>query len=165
MASPARAEFYDIQVQSIDGKEYDLSEYRNEVVLVVNTASECGYTPQYEGLEKLYQTYKDRGFVLLGMPCNQFGNQEPGTNEEIKSFCQRRYGVTFPLLAKGDVKGVNRHPLYRYLLEGAAMKGNVGWNFEKFLVDRNGKVVGHFSSNVAPDDAELVKAIEKELKE
>ena len=162
MTSPVRAEFYDIQVQSIDGKEYDLSEYQGEVVLVVNTASECGFTPQYEGLEKLYQTYKDKGFVLLGMPCNQFGNQEPGTNAEIKSFCQRRYGVTFPLLTKGDVKGLNQHPLYKFLLTGK--QGNVGWNFEKFLVDRQGKVVGHFSSNVPPNDADLVKAIEKEMR-
>ncbi|HSA58979.1 MAG TPA: glutathione peroxidase [bacterium] len=164
MALPARAEFYDIAVKSIDGRDADLSEYRNKVVLVVNTASECGFTPQYEGLEKLYETYKDKGFVLLGMPCNQFGGQEPGTNAEIKAFCERRYGVTFPLLSKGDVKGPNQHPLYKFLLDGAGKEGNVGWNFEKFLVDREGKVVRHFSSNVAPEAPELVKAIEKEIR-
>jgi glutathione peroxidase len=163
MASSARADFYDISVQSIDGKGYALSEYRGKVVLVVNTASECGFTPQYEGLEKLYDTYKDKGFVLLGMPCNQFGGQEPGTNAEIKAFCERRYGVSFPLLTKADVKGPNQHPLYKYLLNGSGKEGNVGWNFEKFLVNREGKVTGHFSSNVAPDDASLVKAIEREL--
>jgi glutathione peroxidase len=164
MASVASADFYETQVRSIEGKDYALSDYRDKVILVVNTASECGFTPQYEGLEKLYERYKDRGFVLLGMPCNQFGGQEPGTDSEIKAFCQRRYGVTFPLLTKADVKGSNQHPLYKFLLEGADMKGNVGWNFEKFLVNRQGKVVRHFSSNVAPDDAELVKAIDKELK-
>ncbi len=163
MASSARADFYDIPVKSIDGKDYELSDYRDKVVLVVNTASECGFTPQYEGLEKLYQSYKDKGFVLLGMPCNQFGGQEPGTNAEIKAFCERRYGVTFPLLDKADVKGPNQHPLYKFLLNGSGKEGNIGWNFEKFLVDRGGKVIRHFSSNVAPDDAELVKAIEKEL--
>lgn len=163
MALTAHAEFYDIQVRSIEGQDYGLSEYRGKVVLVVNTASECGFTPQYKGLEKLYETYKDRGFVLLGMPCNQFGNQEPGTNAEIKAFCERRYGVTFPLLSKGDVKGSNQHPLYKFLLNGSGKKGNVGWNFEKFLVDREGRVVRHFSSNVSPDDTEIVKAIEKEL--
>lgn len=165
MTSPARAEFYDISVRSIDGKDYSLEDYRGKVVLVVNTASECGFTPQYEGLEKLYETYKDKGFVLLGMPCNQFGDQEPGTNAEIKAFCERRYGVTFPLLTKADVKGPNRHPLYKFLLEGLGLEGNVGWNFEKFLVDREGKVVRHFSSNVAPGDAELIKSIEKELRD
>lgn len=164
MASVAHADFYDTPVRSIDGKDFNLSEYRDKVVLVVNTASECGFTPQYEGLEKLYEKYKERGFVLLGMPCNQFGGQEPGTDTEIKAFCQRRYGVTFPLLTKADVKGPNQHPLYKLLLEGAGMEGNVGWNFEKFLVNREGKVVRHFSSNVTPDDAELVKSIEKELK-
>lgn len=164
MTSTARADFYDIPVRSIEGKDYSLEDYRGKVVLVVNTASECGFTPQYEGLEKLYEDHKDKGFILLGMPCNQFGGQEPGSDKEIKAFCERRYGVSFPLLTKADVKGPNRHPLYKFLLEGLGMEGNVGWNFEKFLVDRDGKVVRHFSSNVAPDDAELVKAIEKELK-
>src|SRR5262245_15534484 len=134
MSPSARADFYDIPVRSIDGKESTLADYRDRVVLVVNTASECGFTPHYEGLEKLYQTYKDKGFVLLGMPCNQFGHQEPGTNAEIKEFCKRRYGVTFPLLSKADVKGPNQHPLYRFLVEDSGMEGNVGWNFEKFLV-------------------------------
>lgn len=165
MANAAHAGFYDTQVRSIEGKDYSLSDYQGKVVLVVNTASECGFTPQYKGLEALYEKYKDRGFVLLGMPCNQFGGQEPGSDAEIKAFCERRYGVTFPLLTKGDVKGPNQHPLFKFLLEGVGTEGNVGWNFEKFLVDREGKVVRHFSSNVAPEDSELVKAIEKELKD
>lgn len=154
---------YDIQVQSIDGKPYPLGEYKGHPLLIVNTASECGFTPQYEGLEKLYEKFKSKGLVVLGMPCNQFGGQEPGSEKEIKKFCELKFHVQFPMLSKADVKGANQHPLYKYLLEHAPEKGDVKWNFEKFLVDGKGKVVGRFRSKVEPESDELIDAVKKAL--
>lgn len=155
---------YEIPVTSIDGKVTTMKEYAGKTLLIVNTASKCGYTPQYEGLESLYEKYKDKGLVVLGMPCNQFGGQEPGTEEEIKKFCSLKYNVKFPLLKKSDVNGPNRHPLYQFLLSNSSDKKDIQWNFEKFLVDKNGKVVARFNSKAKPDSQELVDSVEKSLK-
>jgi glutathione peroxidase len=134
--------------------------------LLVNVASQCGYTPQYSALEAIYEKYKDRGFVILGFPANNFGAQEPGTNEEIKTFCTRKYSVTFPMYAKISVKGADQAPLYAYLTKEtpAGISGDIKWNFTKFLVDRDGKVVQRFESAVTPDSKEVTEAIEKQLK-
>ena len=145
---------YDISVKTIDGKETTLAEYRGQVLLIVNVASKCGFTPQYQGLESLYQKYKTDGLVILGFPCNQFGGQEPGTESEIQSFCSLSYGVTFPMFAKVDVNGENEHPLYKYLK--AQKSGLFGfdaikWNFSKFLVDRQGEVVERYAPSTSPD--------------
>jgi glutathione peroxidase len=156
---------YDFSLPSIDGSDAPLSQYKGKVLLLVNVASKCGYTPQYAGLESLYEKYKDQGLVVIGFPANNFGAQEPGTNEEIKSFCTRTYHVSFPMYAKVSVKGDDKTPLYHYLTEEAnpSTKGEIGWNFTKFLVDRNGKVVGRFESKIKPDDAGLTGAVEKAL--
>jgi len=156
---------YDFTLPSIDGSDASLSQYKGKVLLLVNVASKCGYTPQYAGLESLYEKYKDQGLVVIGFPANNFGAQEPGTNEEIKSFCARTYHVSFPMYAKVSVKGDDKTPLYHYLTEEAnpATKGEIGWNFTKFLVDRNGKVIARFDSKIKPDDAGLVGAVEKAL--
>jgi glutathione peroxidase len=156
---------YDFTLPSIDGTDASLGEYKGKVLLLVNVASKCGYTPQYAGLESLYEKYKDQGLVVIGFPANNFGSQEPGTNEEIKSFCTRTYHVSFPMYAKISVKGSDKTPLYHYLTEEAnpATNGEIGWNFTKFLVDRNGKVVARFDSKIKPDDAGLVGAVEKAL--
>jgi len=156
----------DFTLNSIDGKPAPLSQYQGKVVLIVNVASRCGFTPQYTGLEKVYEKYKDQGFVILGFPANNFGAQEPGTNEEIKTFCTRKYSVTFPMYAKISVKGADQAPLYAYLTKetGAGITGDIKWNFTKFLVDRNGKVVQRFESAVTPDSKEVTGAIEKQLK-
>jgi glutathione peroxidase len=151
------------EMMSIDGKPVDLAAYRGKVVLVVNVASRCGYTRQYAGLQKLYDSQKDKGFVILGFPANDFGAQEPGSDAEIAEFCSTTYGVTFPMFAKITVKGSAKAPLYEALTAAGEPKGEVAWNFEKFLVGRDGTVVGRFKSGVAPDSAELVKAIEAEL--
>ncbi len=158
----------DAKIKSIDGKDLDLSKYKGKVVLVVNVASECGYTPQYEGLQKLYETYQDKGLVVLGVPSNDFGKQEPGSNEQIKQFCTKNYKVTFPMTTKVVVKGENKVDLYKALTAAAPDDKNgkaseVGWNFEKFLIGRDGKVVGRFKSAVTPDAEDLVKAIKTEL--
>lgn len=148
---------YDIEVKTIDGEQTTLAAYQNQVMLIVNTASKCGLTPQYEGLQHLYDQYKDQGLVVLGFPCNQFAGQEPGTEQEIKSFCQTQYHVTFPMFSKIDVNGENRHPLYDYLLQHAQdteETGDVEWNFAKFLVDREGHVVKRFASKTKPASAE-----------
>ncbi len=150
-------------VKKIDGKDADLSAYKGKVVLIVNVASRCGYTGQYAGLEKLYTTYKDKGLVVLGFPANEFGGQEPGTDAEIATFCSSKYGVTFDMFSKIVVKGANKAPLYKALTEGATPSGDVGWNFEKFLIGRDGKIVGRYKSGVAPDDAKLKGVIEAEL--
>ena len=150
-------------VKKIDGTEVDLASYKGKVVLVVNVASRCGYTGQYAGLQKLYDSYKDKGLVVLGFPANEFGAQEPGTDAEIATFCSSKYGVTFDMFSKIVVKGADKAPLYKTLTESADPKGEVGWNFEKFLIDRNGKVVGRYKSGVAPDDAKLKAAIEAAL--
>jgi glutathione peroxidase len=153
----------DTTVHTADGKEKLLSDYKGKVLLIVNVASKCGYTPQYAGLEKLYETYKDKALVVLGFPCNQFGGQEPGSMEEIQTFCQVNYGVTFPIMQKIEVNGPNQAPLYAKLTQ-TEPAGPIGWNFEKFVVGKDGRVVGRFKSKVAPDSPELVGTIEQALK-
>jgi len=157
---------YDHPLKLLEGDPVNLSDYKGKTLLVVNVASRCGFTPQYEGLQKLYETYKDRGFEILGFPCNQFLAQEPGTAEEIREFCSSVYGVSFPIFRKIDVNGEERHPLYAELTELPDHKGNAGdvqWNFEKFLVSPEGEVVGRFRTKVVPDHAALIEAIEKNL--
>jgi glutathione peroxidase len=151
---------HDFKVKTIDGGETSLSQYKGKVLLIVNTASQCGYTPQYKGLEELYQAYRARGLEVLAFPSNDFGGQEPGSNAEIKSFCERRYRTTFPLFAKIQVKGPKADPLYRYLTGLPENGGEVTWNFNKFLVDPAGKVVAHLESGVEPTSADLKKRIE-----
>lgn len=145
---------YDFRVTDIHGTEHRLDRYKGQVLLIVNVASKCGFTPQYQGLEALYEQLHDRGFEVLGFPCNQFGAQEPGTEEEIESFCERNYSVSFPLYAKIDVNGAQAAPLYRYLKkEKPGLLGSqaIKWNFTKFLVDRDGKVVERYAPNVEPE--------------
>jgi len=157
---------YDFTLNAIDGKPAPLAEYRGKVLLLVNVASKCGYTPQYAALEKIYRTYKDRGLVVIGFPANNFGAQEPGTNDEIRSFCSRTYNVTFPLYAKSSVKGDDINPLYSFLTDkerNPATGGEIRWNFTKFLVSRDGQILRRFESKVTPDSAEAVEAIEKAL--
>jgi glutathione peroxidase len=163
----AGASVYNFTLPSIDGEPTSLSSYKGKVILLVNVASRCGFTPQYSALESLYEKYKDQGFVILGFPANNFGAQEPGTNAEIKSFCTLKYNVTFPMFAKVSVKGADTTPLYQYLTQQANpnVAGDIKWNFTKFLVDRNGRVVARFESPVKPDSPEVVEAIEKLLKQ
>ena len=156
---------YDIPLTTLGGDSASLSDYRGKAILVVNVASRCGKTPQYQGLEALQVRYSKRGFCVLGFPCNQFGGQEPGTPEEIQQFCSTRDSVTFPLFAKLDVKGPNRHPLYAQLTgvaDAAGEAGDVRWNFEKFLVSGTGQV-SRFRSGIEPDDSALIEAIEAAL--
>ncbi|GMB08212.1 glutathione peroxidase [Thermolongibacillus altinsuensis] len=155
---------YDFTVKTIRGEEKSMADYKGKVLLIVNTASKCGFTPQYKELQELYDEYKDKGFEVLGFPCNQFGQQEPGTESEIESFCQVNYGVTFPMFAKVDVNGEHAHPLFVYLTEKApGIFGTkiIKWNFTKFLVDKNGNVVGRFAPQTKPSD--LKGEIEKLL--
>jgi glutathione peroxidase len=157
---------YDLEMARLDGKQESLSKYRGDVVLAVNVASKCGFTPQYAGLEALYEKYADRGFTILGFPCNQFFHQEPGDAAQIQEFCSINYGVTFPLFAKLDVKGPQQDPLYAELTQtpdDGGKAGNVAWNFEKFLIGRDGKVKRRFRSRVTPEDPKLVEAIEQLL--
>ncbi|UKS29079.1 glutathione peroxidase [Paenibacillus sp. HWE-109] len=152
---------YDIEVETINGEKKSLSAYKGKVLLVVNTASACGLTPHYKGLQSLYEQFEDKGLVVLGFPCNQFAGQEPGTNEEIQSFCELNYNVTFPLFAKLDVKGENAHPLYTYLLSHTPepyRTGEIEWNFVKFLIDANGNVVKQYGARTEP--AEITPDIE-----
>jgi len=151
---------YDIPLKDIDGKATSLKAYQGKVLLIVNVASRCGYTPQYKTLEALYEQHKDQGLVVLGFPCNQFGGQEPGSSEEIKTFCSSKFNVTFPLFTKVEVNGANRYPLYE-LLAGpeSPFPGNIKWNFTKFLVGRDGKILKRFESGVAPDAPELTQAV------
>lgn len=152
---------YDYQANTLSGQEESLSEYEGKVLLIVNTASKCGFTPQYEGLQKLYDTFKDRGFAVLGFPSNQFASQEPGSSEEIQEFCRLNYGVSFPMYEKIDVNGDNAHPLYKYLTKeapGALGSKSVKWNFTKFLVDREGRVLKRFAPTTTPE------SIEEEIK-
>jgi glutathione peroxidase len=153
----------DFTATTIDGQERSLADLAGEVVLVVNTASQCGFTPQLAGLESLYETHRDRGFTVLGFPCNQFGGQEPGTEEEIGEFCQKNYGVTFPMFAKIDVNGDDEHPLWTWLKseKGGLLGSRIKWNFTKFLVGRDGQVIERFSPQTEP--ADLTTAIEKAL--
>jgi glutathione peroxidase len=158
------ASIYDFGVEGIDHRARTLADHRGKVLLIVNVASQCGFTPQYAGLEALYEKYRDQGLVILGFPCNQFGQQEPGSEEEIRSFCQVNYGVSFPMYAKINVNGDSAHPLYRYLTEerpGLLGTKAIKWNFTKFLVDREGKVAERYAPNTKPE--ELAADIEKLL--
>jgi glutathione peroxidase len=157
---------YDVQVNKLDGSPADLGEYKGKAVLVVNVASFCGLTPQYEGLQKMYDEKADRGFAVLGFPCNQFLEQEPGTPDEIQTFCSTNYGVTFPIFEKIEVNGDNRHPLYDELTPVADAEGHTGdirWNFEKFLISPEGEVVARFNPTVTPEDPALVEAVEAQI--
>lgn len=158
------APIHALTVKDIDGRDVKLDAYRGKVLLIVNVASECGYTAQYQGLQALFEKYRAQGLVVLGFPCNQFGGQEPGSNAEIKKFCTTSFQVTFPLFAKIDVNGADRHPLYAELAGKASpFPGNIKWNFHKFLVGRDGAVRQRFDSGVEPDAAELTRAIEAAL--
>ena len=162
----AASSVYDFTLDSITGQPVPLSQYKGKVVLLVNVASKCGYTPQYKGLEALYKKYEDKGLVVLGFPANNFMHQEPGTNAEIQTFCSRTYNVTFPLFAKISVKGSDQAPLYQFLTDKKANPntgGEIGWNFTKFLVGRDGKIVARFDSAVEPESPEVTKAIEAAL--
>jgi glutathione peroxidase len=157
---------YDVPVATLDGAEGQLAQQKGNVTLVVNVASQCGLTPQYAGLQRLYEKYGDRGFAVLGFPCNQFGAQEPGTHAEIGQFCETNYGVTFPMFEKIEVNGEGQHPLYAQLNETADAEGHTGdirWNFEKFLLSRDGEVIARFSPVVDPEAPEVVAAIEQAL--
>jgi len=156
----------DFKARDIDGKDVKLKKYKGNVLLVVNVASKCGYTPQYEALQATYTKYRDKGFYVLGFPANNFGGQEPGTETEIKEFCTSKYGVTFPMFAKISVKGEDQDPLYKFLTSketNPEFAGHIKWNFNKFLVDRHGKVVARFEPKVKPDSPEVSAAIEKYL--
>ncbi|MBR7521672.1 MULTISPECIES: glutathione peroxidase [Pseudomonas] len=156
--------FHELKLEALNGGELPLAPFKGQVVLVVNVASKCGLTPQYKALENLYQVYKDKGFNVLGLPCNQFAGQEPGSEKEIQDFCSLNYGVSFPLAGKLEVNGAQRHSLYRLLAgEGAEFPGDISWNFEKFLVGKDGRVLARFSPRTAPDDPTVVQAIEKAL--
>jgi glutathione peroxidase len=164
VCAQAADSIYDISLKDIDGKPTSLKAYKGKVLLIVNVASRCGYTPQYAGLESLFEKYKDKGLLVLGFPCNQFGGQEPGTNEEIKQFCSSKYQVTFPLFDKIEVNGPNRHPLYLALAgKDAAFPGDIKWNFNKFLIGRDGKVLKRFDSGTKPEAKALTEAIEAAL--
>jgi glutathione peroxidase len=164
LAAHAADSIYTVPLKDIDGKATSLKPYQGKVMLIVNVASKCGYTPQYKELQAIYEKYKDKGLVVLGMPCNQFGQQEPGTDEQIKEFCSSKYSVTFPLYDKLEVNGPNRHPLYGILAGPTSpTPGNIKWNFTKFLVDREGKIVKRFESAVKPDAPEVTEAIEAAL--
>ena len=158
----------DFTMKDIDGNDVKLDKYKGNVLLVVNTASKCGYTPQYEGLEKVYEKYKNQGLVILGFPANNFMGQEPGTNEEIKEFCSLKYKVSFPMFAKISVKGADQHPLYNFLTNPKTdpnFSGDVSWNFNKFVIDRKGNVVARFSSKDTPEGDSVIQAVEKYLAE
>ncbi|HEX9658615.1 MAG TPA: glutathione peroxidase [Bacteroidota bacterium] len=157
---------YDFTMKSIDGKEVPLSRYKGKVLLVVNVASKCGYTPQYEGLQKLFRDYEEKGLVVLGFPANNFGGQEPGSNKDIQQFCQTEYGVTFDMFEKISVKGADKHPLYQYLTSAKTngeIVGDIGWNFEKFLIGKNGEILGRYDKKVEPLSEQLVRDIKKAL--
>ncbi len=155
----AQKGFYDFKVEAIDGSEFDLSQLKGKKVLVVNTASKCGFTPQYEDLEKLYEQYGGNKFVIIGFPANNFLKQEPGTNEEIAAFCEKNYGVSFPMMAKISVKGDDMHELYHWLTEktqNGVMDSKVTWNFQKYLIDENGKLIATYPPKTKPDDEQIV---------
>lgn len=164
--APASAmkSLYEIPLKDLSGKDVSLKDYQGKVLLLVNVASKCGYTPQYKGLEALYRKYRDQGLMIVGVPSNDFGAQEPGSPEEIKSFCEKNYGVTFPLMAKVHVKGEEQHPLYAALTgKDSPFPGDVKWNFNKFLIGRDGKVLKRFDSKVTPESPELLQAVESAL--
>lgn len=158
------ASIYDISVKDIDGKTVSLADYKGKVLLIVNVASKCGFTPQYTALEATYKKYADQGFVILGFPCNQFHAQEPGTDAEIKAFCTSKYDVTFPLFDKIEVNGANRHPLYVMLAgKDSPFPGDITWNFNKFLIGKDGQILKRFDSKITPDSPEITTAIENAL--
>jgi len=157
---------YDFEHKSITGEQKSLADYSGKVALIVNVASKCGLTPQYEGLEQLYRSYKERGLTVLGFPCNQFAGQEPGTEQEIQTFCSTKYDVSFPLFGKLDVNGAARHPLYAWLTSeqtAPEASGDIKWNFGKFLIGRDGKIVARFAPTTTPKDASVIEAVEKAL--
>src|SRR3974390_2178581 len=161
LAAEAAESIYNIPLKDIDGGSTSLKPYQGKVLLIVNVASKCGFTPQYTALEAVYKKYQDQGLVVLGFPCNQFAHQEPGTDLEIKQFCTSKYDVSFPMFDKIDVNGANRNPLYVLLAgEGSPFPGDIGWNFTKFVIGRDGKILNRFPSPVKPDSAEVTKAIE-----
>lgn len=165
----AAMDIYQFKTENIDGKAVSLSDYKGKVLLLVNTASQCGYTPQYAGLEAIYEKYKKEGLVILGFPSNDFGGQEPGSNEEIKTFCDLKagkYKISFPMFAKSNILSDPQNPIYSFLTQQAnvAIAGPVKWNFEKFLISKKGALIARFSSKVTPDSPELISALEKELK-
>ena len=165
LGKPPVTDLYRVPLTLNDGSPTDFGRFKGKVVMVVNVASNCGLTPQYSGLEALYEKFRDRGFEILGVPCNQFAGQEPGSDSEIAEFCERNYGVTFPLTAKADVRGKDQHPLYAELtrFKTGLLPGMVKWNFEKFLVNRDGEVVARFAPTVEPDSAEVIDAVESAL--
>ena len=163
LAAPAES-IYDLKLKDIDGKDTTLNAYKGKVLLIVNVASKCGYTKQYAGLEALQQKFQKQGFTVLGFPCNQFGGQEPGSNEEIKQFCSSKFNVTFPLFDKIDVNGANRNPLYVALAgKDSPFPGDIKWNFNKFLIGKDGKILQRFGSSAAPESPEVTSAIETAL--
>ncbi len=164
---PKVSSIYEFKMKNIDGSDVSLETYKGKVVMIVNTASKCGYTPQYEQLQAVYDKYKDKDFVILGFPANNFLGQEPGTDSEIKEFCSLKYKVTFPMFSKISVKGADQHPLYTYLTNeksNPGFSGDIGWNFEKFLLGKDGKTIARWKSNVKPDDPQVIEAIDKALK-
>lgn len=163
---PKEKSMYEFSMKDIDGSEVKLAQIKGKVVMIVNTASKCGLTPQYDGLQALYDKYKDRGLVVLGFPANNFMGQEPGTEKEIKDFCTLKYNVTFPMFSKISVKGTDQHPFYTFLTNkqsNPGFDGDITWNFEKFLADRSGKIIARFSPRTTPEGPEIVSAIESAL--
>jgi glutathione peroxidase len=166
VAEPPTAQVLDFRMRRLAGPEQDLAEYRGDVVLIVNVASRCGLTPQYEGLQKLYETHRERGFVILGFPSNDFRGQEPGTDAEIRAFCEKNYGVSFPMFSKIRVRGEDKHPLYaRLTAQPEPVGGEVAWNFQKYLVDRSGRVVARFEPRTDPQDPDLLAHLESLLEQ
>lgn len=165
LVSAKTTSLYNFTLDDIDGKPVSLGQYKGKVLLLVNTASFCGNTPQYSDLETMYEKYRDRGLEILAFPANNFGQQEPGTNAEIKGFCLTKYSVSFPLFSKISVKGSDKHPLYQFLTEKSPFPGEVEWNFQKYLVDRSGNVVGRFHHRTKPLSPEIVKEVERVLSE
>ncbi len=163
MVLRAGSSIYDIPLKDINGKDTSLNAYKGQVLLIVNVASKCGFTPQYKGLEAIYEKYKDQGLVVLGFPCNQFKSQEPGTDAEIQQFCTSKFGVTFPMFDKIDVNGDTRHPLYTALAAAPGFPGRITWNFNKFLIGRDGSIIKWYDSKVTPESPELTQAIEAAL--
>lgn len=164
LAPSGLSNVYEAKLITSEGQPYLSEQLRGKVLMIANTASECGYTPQYQGLQSLYEKYKDQGFLVLGFPSNDFGHQEPGTNAEIRKFCVTNYKVSFPLFAKISVSGSEAHPLFRWLVEQSPKAGEVSWNFEKFLVSRKGELVERFPSRKRPGELDVIDKIEQELK-
>lgn len=164
MTNSATVDYKSIPFNTIDGAPKNLKAFEGDVLLIVNVASECGYTPQYTGLEEIYRKYKDRGFTVVGFPANNFGEQEPGTNEEIKNFCSSKFHVTFPMMSKVSVAGEDAHLLFKYLTQSSSIPGEIKWNFSKFLLDRNGNLVARWPSKVEPNSSEVTAKIEELLK-